>query len=110
MERRDLLAHVEALGVVLHERLAERGDRDDVVELRHRVADADLDRPEPRVQADVPPDVRVVRDAPGPLELADDLGVVGVVTEARRRARAGEGREHHVARRREPGRLAAPER
>jgi hypothetical protein len=28
------------------------------------------------MQADVPPDVRVVRDAAGFLELTDDLGVV----------------------------------
>ena len=52
--------------------------------------------PQPRVRPDVPPDVRVVRDAAGLLELADDLGVVGVVAEARRRARAREGGEHHL--------------
>src|SRR6185312_11937146 len=69
----------------------------------------DLDRPEARVQTDVPPDVRVVRDAAGLLELADDLGVVGVVAEARRGTRAREGREDHLPARREPGRLAAPE-
>ena len=61
------------------------------------------------MQADVPPDVRVVRDAAGLLELPDDLGVVGVVAEARRRARAGEGGEDHLPARGEAGRLAAPE-
>ena len=62
------------------------------------------------MRADVPPDVRVVGDAAGPLELADDLCEVGVVLEARRRAGAGERGEHHLPARREPGRLAAPER
>ena len=62
------------------------------------------------MQADVPPDVRVVRDAPRPLELADDLGVVGVVAKARGRPRARERGEHHLATRSEAGRLAAPER
>ena len=62
------------------------------------------------MQPDVPPDVRVVGDAAGALELADDLGVVGVVAESRRRARAREGGEDHLPRRREPRRLAAPER
>src|SRR5205085_11704819 len=76
---------------------------------RHGVADPDLDRPEPRVQADVPPDVRVVRDAARLLELADGLRVLGVVVEARRGGRAREGGEHHLAARREARRLAAPE-
>ena len=96
MERRDLLACVVPLGVVLDERLAERRDRDHVLELRDAVADPDLDRAEPRVQADVPPDVRVVGDAAGALELADDLGVVRVVCEARRRPRARQRRVDHV--------------
>ena len=60
VEGRDLLAALDELRVVLDERLAVRGDRDHVLEPRHRVADADLDRAEPRVEADVPPDVRVV--------------------------------------------------
>ena len=94
----------------LHDRLEERGDRDDVLEARDRVAHAHLDRAEARVRADVPPDVRVVGDAAGALELADDLGVVGVVAEARRRPGAGERGEHHLAARRQPRRLAAPER
>ena len=110
VERRDLLAAVDELRVVLDERLAVRGDRDHVVEPRHGVADPDLDRAEPRMEADVPPDVRVVLDAAGLLELVHDLRVVGVVAEARRRARAREGGEDHVARRAEAGRLAAPER
>ena len=62
------------------------------------------------MRPDVPPDVRVVGDAPGLLELADDLCVVVVVAEARGRARAREGGEHHLARRGQTGRLAAPER
>ena len=45
--------------------------------------------------ADVPPDVRVVGDAAGALELADHLRVVGVVAKAGRRPGAGEGREDH---------------
>ena len=61
------------------------------------------------MQADVPPDVRVVGDAAGAFELADHLGVVGVVAEARRRARAREGGEDHLAARGEARRLAAPE-
>ncbi len=61
------------------------------------------------MQADVPPDVRVVGDAAGALELPDDLRVVGVVAEARRRAGARKRGEDHLAARREPGRLAAPE-
>ena len=76
---RDLLACLVQLAVHLDERLEERGDRDDVLEPRHGVADAHLDRAEARVRTDVPPDVRVVGDAAGALELADDLGVVGVV-------------------------------
>ena len=110
MVRGDLLARVVALAELLDERLAVRGDRDGVLDARDRVADPDLDRAEARVQADVPPDVRVVGDAAGPLELADDLRVVGVVAEARRRARARERGEDHLPARREPGRLAAPER
>ncbi len=62
------------------------------------------------MEADVPPDVRVVLDAAGLLELVHDLRVVGVVAEARRRARAREGGEDHVARRAKTGRLASPER
>ncbi len=61
------------------------------------------------MRADVPPDVRVVRDAAGLLELADHLRVLGVVGEAGRHARARERREDHLPRRREPGLLAAPE-
>ena len=84
--------------------------RDRVLEPRDRVADADLDGAEPRVEPDVPPDVRVVGDAAGALELADHLGVVGVVAEARRRPGAREGGEDHLPAGGEPGRLAAPER
>src|SRR5436190_10122195 len=104
------LAGVEELRVVLDERLAVGGDRDHVLEVRHGVADPDLDRAEARVEADVPPDVGVVRDAARTLELPDDLRVVVVVAEARRRPRARESGEHHVSRRAQPGRLAPPER
>src|SRR6185503_17125011 len=107
--RGDLRADGMPLAEVLDERLAERRERDRVLDSRHRVADADLDRAEARVQADVPPDVGVVRDAAGLLELADDLRVVGVVAEARRRAAPREGGEDHLPARREAGRLAAPE-
>src|SRR5205823_1707360 len=48
--RRDLLSGLVALAVVLHERLAVRRDRDDVLERRGRIADPDLDRPEARVE------------------------------------------------------------
>ena len=68
--RGDLLARLVLLAELLDERLAVRGDRDGVLDARDRVADPDLDRAEPRVQADVPPDVRVVGDAAGALELA----------------------------------------
>src|SRR5205823_7406271 len=105
-----LLAALEPLGEQLHERLAVGGQRDDVLEPRDRVADAHLDRAEPRMQADVPPDVRVVRDAARLLELPDYLGVVVVVLEARRRPGAREGGEDHLPARAEARRLAAPER
>ena len=85
---RDLHALVVLLGVELHERLAEGRERHGVLDARDRVADPDLDRAEARMQADVPPDVRVVGDAARLLELPDDLRVVGVVAEARRRARS----------------------
>ena len=98
------------LAVVLHERLAERGDRDGVLDAGDAVADPDLHRAEPRMGPDVPPDVRVVGDAARLLELADDLRVILVVAEARRRAGTREGREDRLARRREAGRLASPER
>src|SRR5215207_5411867 len=61
------------------------------------------------MRADVPPDMRVVRDAPRLLQLADDLGVVRVVPEARRRARAGKRGEDHLPARGKTGRLAPPE-
>src|SRR6185503_19579365 len=108
--RGDLLTGVVALAQLLDERLAVRGDRDCVLEPRDGVADAHLDRPPLRVRADVPPDVRVVGVAPGPLELSDDRRVVLVVAEARRRSRAGEGREDDLATRGEARRLSAPER
>ena len=110
MVRRDLLARLELLAELLDERLAVRGDRDRVLDARDGVADPDLDRAEPRVEADVPPDVRVVGDAARALELPDDLCVVGVVVEAGRRPGARERREDHLPARRETGRLAAPER
>ena len=62
------------------------------------------------MEADVPPDVRVIRDAAGALELADYLGVVRVVGEPRRRPGARERGEDHLPARGEAGRLAAPER
>ena len=101
---------VVPLGEQLHERLAVGDDREDVLEARDGVADAHLDRAEPWMQPDVPPDVRVVRDAARLLELAHDLGVVRVALEPRRRARARERCEDHLPARAEPGRLAAPER
>src|SRR5581483_8063122 len=107
---RDLRAGLVELAVHLHDRLEERRDRDDVLEARHRIAHAHLDRAEAGMRPDVPPDVRVVGDAPGALELADDLGVVLVVAEARRRPGAWERGEHHLPARREAGRLAPPER
>src|SRR3954471_11864769 len=110
VEGRDLLAALDELCVVLDERLAVRGDGDHVLEARHRVVDPDLDRAETRVEPDVPPDVRVVLDTAGLLELVHDLRVIRVVAEARRWARTREGGEDHVARRAEPGRLASPER
>src|SRR6266566_5673603 len=76
MERRDLVPCVVSLRVMLDERLAQCGDRNNVLELRDGVADPDLDRPESWMQPDVPPDVRVVRDAAGPLQLSDYLRIV----------------------------------
>jgi hypothetical protein len=107
---RHLLPRVAQVRVVLHEALYVGRDRDRLLDARDRIHDPHLDRPEAGVGADVPPDVRVVRDAPGLLELADDLGVVLVVVEARRRPRARKGGEHHLAARGEAGRLAPPER
>ena len=103
MVRRDLLARVVPLGERLDDGLAVGRDRDGVLEACDRVADPDLDRAPLRVRADVPPDVGVVRDAPGALELADDPGVVVVVAEPRRRARSA-GRP----RRRSAGSTRAP--
>ena len=97
------------LAVVLHERLAERGDRDGVLDAGDAVADPDLHGAEPWMGPDVPPDVRVVGDAARLLELSDHGRVVLVVAEARR-SRTREGREDRLARGREAGRLAAPER
>src|SRR5579875_2571106 len=110
VEGGDLHAPLDELGVVLHERLAVGGDRDRVVEPADGVADPDLDRAQAGMEADVPPDVGVVLDAAGLLELVDDLGVVGVVAETRRQARAREGGEDHVTGGVEAGRLSAPER
>src|SRR5207237_9086990 len=69
-----------------------------------------LDRAGPGVETDVPPDVRVVGDAAGLLELADDLGEVVVVLEPRRRARSWHRGEDHLPARAQSRRLAAPER
>src|SRR3954454_5788983 len=110
VERGQLRARVETLRVVLHEGLHVGGERNRLLHAGDRIHDAHLDRPEAWMEADVPPDVRVVRDAAGLLELADDFGVVGIVAEARRRPGAREGSEDHLAARRESGRLAAPER
>ena len=110
VERADLLAAVEPLAVHLHERLAVRGEGDGVLDPRDGVADADLDRAPPRMWPDVPPDVRVVRDAAGLLELADDLRVVAVVLEPGRRARSWKRGEDQLPRRGEAGRLPSPER
>ena len=107
---RNLASRLVVLAVHLRDRLEERRDRDDVLEPRDGVAHAQLDRAEARMRADVPPDVRVVGDAAGALELADDLGEVRVVLEPRRRAGARERGEDHLPARREAGRLAAPER
>src|SRR5215472_8927477 len=110
VEGGDLLAVVGELGVVLDERLAVGGDRDHVLEPGHRIADPDLHGAEPRVEANVPPDVRVVLDAAGLLELVHDLRVLRVVVEPWRRPGAREGGEDHVAGGAESGRLTAPER
>ena len=107
--RRQLLARGRALAVELHERLAVRGERDGVVELGDRVADADLDRSEPRMRPHVPPDVRVVGDAARLLQVADDLRVLEVVVEARRHPGARERRKDHLSARGETRRLTAPE-
>ena len=108
--RGDLLACLVALAELLHERLAVGGDGNRVFDPRDAVADPDLDRAEPGMKTDVPPDVGVVRDAARALELSNHLRVVRVVAEARGRARARERREDHLPARCEPGRLAAPER
>src|SRR5919197_4303669 len=76
---RDLGADRVAFRIELDQGLAEGRERDGVLPPGHCVADPDLDGAEAWVEADVPPDVRVVRDAAGLLELADDLGVLVVV-------------------------------
>src|SRR5439155_17482636 len=108
--RADLLAAVEPLAEQLHERLAVRGERDGVFDAGDAVADADLDRAESRMRTDVPPDVRVVGDAAGLLQLPHDLGIVAVVPEAGRRPRARKRGEHQLPGRGQPRRLASPER
>ncbi len=89
-------SRLEPLAVVLDEGLEVRGYGDGVVDVRDGIADPQLDRAEPRVDADVPPDARVVGDAACALKLADHLGVFGVAPKAGRHARAGECREHHL--------------
>ena len=110
MVRRDLLAALVLLAELLDERLAVRGDRNCVLHASHGVADADLDRAETWVQADVPPNVRVVGDAARALELPHDLRVVRVVAEPRWWPGARECGEDHLPARRQAGWFAAPER
>src|SRR4029450_602132 len=107
---RNLAAVLVLLAELLDERLAVCGDRDGILHVGDGVADADLDGAEARVQADVPTDVRVVRDAAGALELADDRGVIGVIPESRWGPGARKRGEHHLPARRETRRLSAPER
>src|SRR5204863_3169591 len=81
---RDLVAAAVPLAVVLDERLAVGRQRDGVLDPGDGVADPNLDGAETRMQTYVPPDVRVVGDAPRLLELAGHLRVVRVVLETRR--------------------------
>src|SRR6185436_7135165 len=101
---------LEALGVVLHKGLDVGGKRHGLLDPRDRVHHAHLDRAEAGMEPDVPPDMRVVGDAAGLLQLADDLRVIGIVPEAGRGPRARERGEDHLAARGEPGRLTAPKR
>jgi len=62
-----------------HHRLDQRGERDGLVDPHRHVADAELERVEVRVHADVPPDHLAVVDAVG---LDQQLDVVVVLRQA----------------------------
>ena len=76
-----LLDLVDQLG---HERLDVGRQRHRVLEVELHVHHPHLERAEPRVWPDVPPETRVVDDRAGALEPADGLGVIVVAVEARR--------------------------
>ena len=109
MEARRGPGRLDVVGEHLHERLVVGGERDGVLDARDRVADPQLDRAEPRVEADVPPDVRVVGDAAGALELADQLRELLVALEPRGTPERGKA-EKTICREERARRLAAPER
>jgi len=71
--RRQAVLALVALGERRGEALDEGDERGDGVDPRLRVADPDLDRAEPRVWPQVPPDVRVVGEETRGLTAADKL-------------------------------------
>src|SRR5207248_5568090 len=65
------LAGVDGLREANGERVAERGQRSRLGQVRLRVADADLDGREGEVRADAPPELRVLVDRARVVEEAD---------------------------------------
>ena len=95
-----------ALGERGGERLGQRDERGDCIQACLAVADPDLDRAEPRVRADVPPDVRVVLEAVR-ADPALDEELVLVPRGERRRQAAARERVEDLAPGRRKARVAA---
>ena len=93
-----------------HERLHERDERSRVVERRLGVHDPHLDRPETRLRAHVPPEVRVVGERPAVQQEVDRAHVLAVGPERARDPDARERLKQRRARRREAGVAPLPER
>ena len=108
LDRQRPLALV-ALGEGRGEALDEGDERGDALDSRLRVADADLDRAEPGVRAEVPPDVRVVGEGVRPDSALDERLEVAERGEGRRQPAAREGVEDLDPRRGEAGVAAVPE-
>ena len=108
--RRQGLTGVEALRHVIDEALDERGDREDLLERRQSVADADLDGAPVRCGADVPADLVDVVDDSGGEHIVDVLLVVRPLIELERQTCRRQLLEHHRPVRGIAGVRAAPER